>query len=332
MKTGESSEMMLYREGTKKLIEMLKSGQVKVVEIDGRLWVKDDRREWPLPSKEELARGTFFVGKEKLEDIAREMGISVSALYKMINDKYSQNATKELCLCAMLRRDPIPTLDEVNHKLMEERRPLLYTGTISRSSNCRDYLMSRIFELARKAVQPDGGWMLFANRAIFYFNRLLGSKEDIDMALLIKRGDESPEKEVDVFRRQAKKVEAPLEEWQAGIMEIARQKAPQYRKEVLDDYCKREKITKARAVRELSQRLYLSEDYVRKMFSDWGRTGCRHSLIACGEAMGCTYEEINRMLREVNTAIIYPNSSASDDVLIMERLLKNEESAGWTPV
>ena len=175
-------------------------------------------------------------------------------------------------------------------------------------------------------MRPEDGWVLFANRAILYFNSRLGSREDIAMLPLFKREKGDLEKEFRLFLRQAQSAGAPLGQWEQGIVETAKQSAPQYRKQVMERYCARENIpTMTQASLILSRKVHLSDDYIRKMFGGWGRTGCRDSLIACGEAMGCTYGEINLMLREVDAAILYPNSGASGDVLIMERLLKNEE-------
>lgn len=329
MKKEENGSLKIYREGTRKLISKVERGELEILEKEGCLWVRSSGREWKLPSKEDFAKDALLSErqvKEKLKDVANEFGVSESTLYKIITDKYPQEATRETCLCALLNRQKIPSLEEVNHTLMTMKRPLLYTATISVGSNCRNDLLIRILTLAEKAERPEDGWALFANRAILYFNARLGSRENFAMTPLFKGQKSDIAKERELFLRQAQRVKAPLEEWERGLLETARQDAPQCRRQVMRDYCAREGISSlGKASQILSVKLYLSDEYIRKMFAPWGRTGCRDSLIACAEAMGCTYRETNLMLREVDAAILYPNSSASDDVAIMARLLRNEK-------
>ena len=325
--------MKVYGKRTKKMIRDLQDKVLKVERSGGRVHVSGGKVDYTLPTKSDFAAETFLSEKaegESNKDIARKVGYSESGLSKVLSDRFPNNASKESILCALLSREEIPELREVNHKLTQHRRSILYTQTVSKNENCRNFLLISTIEYARKAPCPPDGWVAFADCLINYFNRRLGGELNIMMPLLREeRGGVRAEGEGGRFQQYVRAQETPLENWEEQMRKIALCEPPTFRKEMLRRYQKAHEFdSESQAMNELSRILYVDETYIRSLLSKRGKPGRREVLIKCGKAMGCDWEEINWMLREVDAELIYPNSSDSKDVELLETLFGASSKSG----
>ncbi len=272
-----------------------------------------------LPSNRDHANDIFLkplTDNLKRGELASIYNVSPSQFSMIISRTSVHRVSRDLILCAaLMTRTPI-SVEAVDHTLMELGLPGLFTGTYNERENKRNFILCRILEYGQTHTCADS-WLTFARGILNYLDMDIpgGNYRNISIPSL------SPE-EIEL-----------AEQWQTEAEESAEKLTEidymPLRNHYFNLYVQKTGLTRAGALRHLSEITFLSEDAIKKYLTAKVATsqthGSRESLIRLAAELGCTLDEANILLRQSNMAIIYPLQENAYEMELTQRLLRNGE-------
>lgn len=248
---------------------------------------------------------------EKKKELAQRLQVDKTILSAALSEKNPRKLKRDIILSVLFLIRPLPTVDQVNHKLMELMQPGLFTETAFIRENRRNWVLFRILEYGQDHGCPAENWLEYAN-AVLQFH---------EMAPLVP-GEcrfELPEDQIRM-----------LEQWKPSIAALDICDFSIMRNEALKEYRYRNGLDRHKGKQETFQRLSeQTQVSVASIESMFGRMSNKNSnvhpdtLIPVLAAMGCTLNQVNEMLMQANRALVYHSSRSEYDLGWIRVLIEN---------
>ncbi len=310
---------MQYGDRTWQIFSALTHRNLQIAEENGQLILRISEQDFDLQMQKygqildrllEEARRPH----EKKKELAQRLQVDKTILSAALSDKTPRKLKRDIILSVLFLIRPLPTVDQVNHKLMELMQPGLFTETAFIAENQRNWVLYHIFEYGQDHNCPAESWLEYANAALHYFEmqplipgecRLILSPEQTQM----------------------------LDQWSSAIESVGTCDFSVMRNDALKEYRYRHGLDthsgKQEAVRRLAEQTQISQASVESIF---GRMTNKNSnvhpdtLIPVLAAMGCTLRQVNKMLMQANRALVYYSSRSEYDLRWIRVLMQNTEA------
>lgn len=250
---------------------------------------------------------------EKNKELAKRLSVNHTVLSAVTSGKNARRLKRDVVLSALFSLPAIPTVDQVNHKLMELGEPGLFIETAFVEENRRNLVLHRILEFAQKEACPMRSWLDYANAVLTKLKLLPLLREEAEGTIPAGHGD-------------------MLKQWKREIGEIGFVDFSVLRRELLQAYRVRNGLDyhggRKTAFERLSDKSAVDISMVESTFgtmSNRNSNVCPETLIPILAAMGCTLSQTNEMLLQANRALIYPASRSETDLLWIGQLVKNSQ-------
>ena len=307
------NNMSEYGDGTQEVIRHMESGFKYKIDGDGQdslqiVFLDDEGVPWhklELRTGSALAKELMEEAKtpgETMKEFAERCSVTNSTLSNATSWASGRTLTRDLALKIILMSTPLPTEKTVNHTMMVLGRPGLFTDTGDVKANRRNQVLINILEYAQNHSCPTENWLIFTQMV---FNQLgdgvfLGS-EDAPFATLSKEAIA----EIDVWAEEVKKLRAVdyLAQRQEFVKRFASRRGLRCSKEKLMEVICKEAFISPGAIKN-----------ILALRANKNSKGSRESLINLAKVLGCTFPEVNSMLRKANHAILYPKSADKEEV------------------
>ncbi len=341
-KTKPSMEFVnFYQDETIRLYGHWRDKRVDVVKHNGQEWLvvtgldQDGRRKAAepihfMPFYEKISEEVDSARRqgEFNNRLAPRIGMYPSELSNMISPSAKKKNYQGVMVNIFLETPKIPTAREADHTLMMLRQPCLYLDSYNEQINRRNCVIRLVLDYAAEQTagghRDDRSWVLFLQDVLTQFDLPLTWRPALkDRANFAKtRKPFSPTGD-DL---------ALLDRCREALAGVHAQDYTRNRTIL------REKYSPAgMSVSRYSQLLYeriaqfdryaLSERTVASFFAgnmDAEQNKCtREGVIDIAVAMGCTLEEVNRLLQDINEAVLYPRSSWPEDRQYVDWILKH---------
>lgn len=308
-----------YGDDTWAIFEVLTRQNLKVAEENGKAYLQIPEEDFNLQMRKYSQIAEEFLNEvrkpyEKKRELAQRLHVNQSVLSAVTSDKSNRRLTRNVVLSSLFSLSPVPTVDQVNHKLMELMVPGLYTETFLVKENQRNWILHEILKYAGERREcPMESWLDYANAVL--------KKLRMELLICEKNGCTLPEAEL-----------ARVKEWRSQLDSIGFVDFTLLRRKRLQDYRKEHGLDRhggrKKAFEKLEQESGIAFSSVETVF---GTLSNRNSdvppetLIPVMAVMGCTLTEVNEMLLQSNHELIY---YASRDAYVLNwigRLVENSQ-------
>lgn len=309
--------MSTYKDGTMQIIRQLGERDVEIVQNSDTVVLRVSSQDFEkiMPSDGDRARDVILSPKldnETKKALAERYGVDPATLSKVTAVYRYKPPTRDLVLCAILQQSPVPTVNEASHILMQMRHPGLFTETSYKKENQRNWLLIQIIQQAQDQPCPGENWQDYAESVLACFGMKRLSNRPVSM-------DFSDEQKV------------LMDRWRQELESIGYTDYCALRKVYLGDYRHRQGLQnrggQAEAYRQLSEKSGIFLDRFSVLFGNMlngNSKGSREVVIDLAVAMGCTLKETNRMLLQINEALLYPNRADKTELEWVRQLCANE--------
>ena len=251
---------------------------------------------------------------EKKKELAKRLHVSQSLLSAATSEKNERKLKRDVILSALLSLSVLPTVDQVNHKLMELAEPGLFTQTAYTEENRRNWVLHHILEHGQDYACPMESWLLYANTAL----------ELLDLPPLICQDTGGVFPEAD---------RAMLEDWREQIAQIGFVDFSVMRRQLLLDYRIRNRLDdyggRKKTFDKLSRESGVDVSMVESVFGTMTNRNSDvnpETLIPVMAVMGCSLYQVNEMLLQANRELVYTTSRTAYALKWIGRLVSNSRA------
>lgn len=308
-----------YGDDTWEIFETLTRQNLKIAEENGKTYLQIPEEDFQRQMRKYSQIAAELLDEirkpcEKNKELAERLHVNQSILSAATSDKSDRKLTRDLVMSSLLSLSKVPTVDQVNHKLMELMVPGLYAETAFVEENRRNWVLYQVLEYAKGSEKcPMENWQNYANAML----------KELKMDPLICGAEEYelPEEE-----------RAKAEAWRTRIGSIGFVDFTLERRRHLQNYRIKNGLDrhggKRRAIEKVSMESGIPEATVESVF---GTLSNRNSnvhpevLIPVMAVMGCTLTEVNKMLLQANRELVYYASRNEVALKWIGRLVKNSQ-------
>ena len=327
---------MVYGDGTKRYFDLLAQEGLSDLSQDKELLVvRQEIAELSAahPTDQERAQRVLLHPLGRIparRGLAIQYGIHATEIPMFLS--LSRRIRTEVVLASVLMQETPPTVYEVNHLLMEVGSPCLFYATAYPDVNRRNYLLCKIIEYAHSKgpYAAEGSWLDFAEAVLDKFRDIYQS------AVEPGRWGED-EKEMERLRRLVPK-EVPVVTFtqeETEMMDLWRWEIDrtigycdysQTRAEYLNSFMQQTGLTRGQAITRLADEIFVTRETCSALFARMtaaNSKGSRETLLSLAAAMGCSIDQANVMLLQVNEPLLYPFQKLTDDTYWLRKLSPN---------
>ena len=306
-----------YGDDTWEIFEALTRRNLMIAEENGKTYLKIPEEDFERQMRKYSQIAEELLNEirkpyEKNRELAQRLHVDQSTLSAATSDKGKRKLTRDVVLSSLLSLPDVPTVDQVNHKLMELMVPGLYTETTFVEENRRNWVLYQILEHAKECREcPVGSWRDYANAVL--------KELKLDPLICSEEGCGLPQKDM-----------ALVEQWRGQIDSIGSVDFTLERRKRLNDYRIKNGLDRhggrRKAFEKLEKESGIPATTVESVF---GTLSNRNSnvhpnvLIPVMAAMGCTLNEVNEMLLQANRELIYYASCDAYMLKWIGRLMEN---------
>lgn len=340
--TGEKQFVSFYEDETVRLYDDWRDKRVEVVKHNGQEWLVVTGLD--QNGQRKVAEPVHFMPfYEKIEEeidaarrdgeynnrLAPRIGIYPSELTNLVSPSPRKKRYQSVMVNIFLETPRIPDAKTADHTLMMLRQSCLYLDSYDLQINQRNYIIRCVLDYGAEQTARGGAdgrnWVLFMQDVLRYFN-LPGTWRPAKKeraAYELGRKDFVPDGEEKLL----------LAQWEEGLKKIGKRDYTDFRGAMKRKYEPEREMSASRYSRILINRIeqfapyVLTERTVASFFAgsmDSDQNKCtREGVITIGIAMGCSLEEINRLLQDINEAVLYPRSSWPEDRQYVDWIVKH---------
>lgn len=306
-----------YGDDTWKIFKALTKQNLKIAEENGKTYLKIPEEDFACQMRKynQIAEELLNAVRkpcEKNRELAQRLHVNQSILSAATSEKGKRKLTRDVVLSALFSLPSVPTVDQVNHKLMELRVPGLYTETAFERENQRNWILYQILEYAGDGkVCPMGSWKEYANAVL--------KALELETLICGEENCELPEKE-----------KARVEEWRSRIDSIGSVDFTLVRRMHLQNYRIKNGLDrhggKIMAFERLESETGIPLTTVESVFGTLSNRNSNvnpDTLIPVMTVIGCTLNEVNEMLLQANRELVYYASCDEYMLRWIGRLMEN---------
>ena len=326
---------MYYGTGTVRYLDLLaREGLADMQDEIHLLVIREEMTDLEAhrPTDEERAKTILLRPSSKIptrRGLATQYGIHATEVTMILN--LNRPLRADVLLAAVLLLDQVPSVYEVNHMLMEVGSPCLFYDTAYPDVNRRNYLLTKILEYAAQ-VGPypgEGYWLDFAEAVLTRFRGIYENSKPHwgeDQAEMERLRRLTPKDRPTVTFTDAQ--EEMLRRWQRELdLAVTHCDYSETRAEYLTAYMAQQGLTRAQAITNLAQEIYVTRETCSALFARMtaaNSKGSRETLLALSVAMGCNLDQANTLLMQVNEPLLYPFQQLNDDTYWLRQLLEEK--------
>lgn len=342
LKSDTAAEFVnFYQDETVRLYDDWRDKRVDVVKHNGQEWLlvtgldKNGQRKAAqpihfMPFYEKISEEVDGARRqgEFNNRLAPRIGVYPSELSNMISPSAKKKNYQGVMVNIFLETPRIPTAREANHTLMMLRQPCLYLDSHNRQINRRNCVIRLVLDYAAEQTaggrRDDRSWVLFLQDVLNRFDLPLTWRP----ALKDRAAFEKNRKPFDPTPAD----QELLDRCEEALADINFRDYTRFRTLLREKYAP-DGLSVSRFSRLLYERIRqfdpyaLSERTVASFFAgnmDAEQNKCtREGVIDIAIAMGCTLEEVNRLLQDINEAVLYPRSSWPEDRQYVDWIVKH---------
>lgn len=307
----------IYGSDTLRMVQAMKNGVYKAQQ-EGNRYVfypgKPDE-EQPIvimPSYVTVEQRVYAAQRpgETQKDYADRLGHHPQQFSQYCSIGQPRQMQADSVIQIVMRMPRVPTVADVDHILMELNLPQLRTDTFSQITNQRNLVIRRMLQLAAKQTEQglgDKDWFATLCAALKYL-KLPPIRHGIRNACLSAEDA------------------AWIDTWKPELAILPAIDYTRFRREMLEKYG----LSGGENITQICDRLYsklmhhrLSQDsgltlekvrtcFASRMDPQRNRMS-RIPLILVFSELGCTFDEINRVLWEADRALLYPKQGDEDE-------------------
>lgn len=312
-----------YGDTTVRVIRALQgAGELKYNTARDVIGVRIGGQYIPIPTiKEQVVRilmDPSFTGTQR--DLADMLGISEQELSMYMSPQTDRMPPRKTIIERLLLLEDVPTPQEVDHTLMQLRRPGLFTDTYDTHVNRGNYLLWQVFWFADAHPEIRTNWAGCAawlmEQCGFDAEAVMGAPVPADFSVPA------------AFSRE-------LDGWKAGAEKIGYQDYAPFRRACVNRYLERAHLPEDTSMTKLFAHLTqmdLPLAFTKATLTKFPRSvtsaGSRlssGSLESIGLALGCDLVQLNRLLRESNYPLVYPGNQNFSAVLAVMNARPTQE-------
>lgn len=332
IQSGNPEFVNFYKDETARLYNDWRDKRVDVVRHNGQEWLLvtglDENGERKvaeplhfMPFYEKISEEVDAARRngEFNNRLAPRIGLYPSELSNMISPSAKKKYYQGVMVNIFLENAVIPNAKDADHTLMMLRQPCLYLDSYDKRINQRNCVIRQVLDYAAEQTaqgrKDNRNWVLFLQDVLEYFCLPLtwrpARKDRAAFERYHKPFEPTPQEQ------------ALLDRCEAELRRIDARDYTNFRAALKQKYAPNPNMSVSSYSRILYDRIRqfdpyaLSERTVASFFAgnmDAEQNKCtREGVIDIGIAMGCTLDEINRLLQDINEAILYPRSSWPED-------------------
>lgn len=327
---------MFYGTGTVRYLDLLaREGLADMQDEVHLLVIREEMTDLEShhPTDEERAKTILLRPSNKIttrRGLATQYGIHATEVTMILN--LSRPLRADVLLAAVLTLDQVPSVYEVNHMLMEVGSPCLFQETAYPDVNRRNYLLTKLLEYAAQVgtYPGEGYWLDFAEAVLTrfrsYYENPTQPRWGEDQAEMERLRRLTPKDSPKVVFTEAQ--EEMLRRWHRELDRFDTYcDYSETRAEYLTSYMAQMGMTRAQAITNLAQEIYVTRETCSALFARMtaaNSKGSRETLLALSVAMGCDLDQTNTLLMQVNEPLLYPFQQLNDDTYWLRQILEEK--------